>query len=766
MQLWTSSGRGTHCLFCSFRVRSVFPQTERSFSTTSVLARAGKSSTSDSSRRALKTTSKSSKKPPTHLTQSFRHILAGEDFPAVVASVLHDSKEKLHPSDPALKGWGRIQRFVLNASKLENRGNNSSGWSPLRQLNLSLRQAYLRRGIPGLRKELDHFIRSDAITNQYSTPNLADQRKVTDLRYPAEWYPHARSMQRTIHLHVGPTNSGKTYHALKRLESSKHGFYAGPLRLLAQEVYHRFNAKGIPCGLVTGDDVKFPSDQQPRIVSNTVEMVGLGKEFEVGVIDEIQMIADPKRGWAWTRAVLGARATELHLCGETRAVPLIRELVALTGDTLEIHHYQRLNPLKVMSKSIRGDLKQLRKGDCVVSFSRLGIHALKAEIEKVTGRRAAIVYGSLPAEIRTQQASLFNDPDNDYDYLVASDAIGMGLNLSIKRIIFETLVKRIPGGLVRLTVPEIKQIAGRAGRYRPATTSHAKSGASEEPDVGLVTSLEEVDLPYIQQAMSIEPAPLRAAGIFPPDSVLQNFAAYFPPDVPFQYIIKRVLDLAQVHPLFFMCDPVSQLQNAELIDAVPGLRIDDQLVFMAAPIYARDPSAQAVTRAFARCVTENSGGRLLDIPELKLEILEQPVSGKKEYLHELESLHKSIILYSWLSFRFGGIFTDRTLAAHVKELAEERMVRALTEFSANKKLMKDASLRAQIALQKQMQERDRLLAEANLDATNQDTLPINLSAEETRLESADQDLLPVEGSTEDLSAEENSHPSSPYQTGA
>ncbi|KAL1863332.1 RNA helicase [Paecilomyces lecythidis] len=769
MQLWTSSGRGSHCLFCSFRIRTAFPRAERSFTTTSVLSRAGASSTPDHSRRALRSLKTKSKGPqknaPSLLTQSFRRVLAGEDFPSVVASILHDSKEKLHPADPALKNWGRIQRFVLNASKLENRGN-SSGWSPLRQLNLSLKQAYLRRGVPGLRKELDHFIRSDAITNQYSIPNLADQRKVTDLRYPAEWYPHARSMQRTIHLHVGPTNSGKTYHALKRLEASKHGFYAGPLRLLAQEVYHRFNANGIPCGLVTGDDVKFPSDQPPRIVSNTVEMVGLGKEFEVGVIDEIQMIADPKRGWAWTRAVLGARVTELHLCGEARAVPLIRELVALTGDTLEIHRYQRLNPLKVMSKSIKGDLKQLRKGDCVVSFSRLGIHALKAEIEKVTGRRAAIVYGSLPAEIRTQQASLFNDPNNDYDYLVASDAIGMGLNLSIKRIIFETLVKRIPGGLVRLTVPEIKQIAGRAGRYRPATPSHAKGGASEEPDVGLVTSLEEVDLPYIQQAMSIEPAPLRAAGIFPPDSVLQNFAAYFPSDVPFQYIIKRVLDLAQVHPLFFMCDPVSQLQNAELIDAVDGLRIDDQLIFMAAPIYARDPSAQAVTRAFARCVTENSGGRLLDIPELNLEILEQPVSGKKEYLHELESLHKSIILYSWLSFRFGGIFTDRTLAAHVKELAEERMVRALTEFSANKKLMKDASLRAQIALQKQMQERDRLLAEANIESANQDTLPIDLSADETRLESADQDLLPVEGPAEGLSAEEGNYSSRSYETGA
>lgn len=339
---------------------------------------------------------------------------------------------------------------------------------------------------------------------------------------------------------------------------------------------------------------------------------------------------------------------------------------------------------------------------------------------------------------------------------------------SIKRIIFETLVKRIPGGLVRLTVPEIKQIAGRAGRYRPATPTHAhaKSGSSDEPDVGLVTSLEEVDLPYIQQAMGIEPPPLRAAGIFPPDPVLQNFAAYFPSEVPFQYIIKRVLDLAQVHPLFFMCDPISQLQNAELIDAVDGLRIEDQLIFMAAPIYARDPGAQSVTRAFARCVTENSGGRLLDIPELNLEILEQPVSGKKEYLHELESLHKSIILYSWLSFRFGGIFTDRTLAAHVKELAEERMVRALTEFSANKKLMKDASLRAQIALQRQIQERNRLLAEANLEAANQEALPIDLSAEETRLASADQDFLPVEGSTEGLSAEENNFRSRSYEAGA
>lgn len=271
---------------------------------------------------------------------------------------------------------------------------------------------------------------ADDLTAKYSTQNLEAQKKVADLRYPAEWYPGARSIQRTIHLHVGPTNSGKTYHALKRLEQCKSGFYAGPLRLLAQEVYHRFKEKGVACSLVMGDDVKTPENGEiPRIVSNTVEMVNLGREFDVGVIDEIQMIANPARGWAWTRAVLGSRASELHLCGETRVVPLIRELCALTGDILEIHRYERLNPLKVMSHSLRGDLNKLEKGDCLVSFSTVGIHALKADIEKTTGRRAAIVYGGLPAEIRTQQANLFNDPDNDYDFLVASDAIGMGLNL-------------------------------------------------------------------------------------------------------------------------------------------------------------------------------------------------------------------------------------------------------------------------------------------------------------------------------------------------
>jgi ATP-dependent RNA helicase SUPV3L1/SUV3 len=256
-------------------------------------------------------------------------------------------------------------------------------------------------------------------------------------------------------------------------------------------------------------------------------------------------------------------------------------------------------------------------------------------------------------------------------------------------------------------VPEIKQIGGRAGRYRAANTT-PKEGEEEEPNVGLVSCLEEVDLPYIQYAMKLEPPPLSAAGIMPTDAVFRKLAAYFPPGVPFEYLVKRVLDIAQVSPLFFMCDPKSQLENAEVIDTVQGLPIEDQLKFMVSPMDARKQSSRDVTGALADCVADHNAGHLLDIPHLNLEVLEQPVSASNDYMHELESLHRAVILYLWLSFRFGGTFTDRTLASHVKELVEERMVRALTEFSANKKLRKGASLKRQIALQKQLLEHERL----------------------------------------------------------
>ncbi|KAH8696118.1 putative mitochondrial ATP-dependent RNA helicase Suv3 [Talaromyces proteolyticus] len=694
------------CLFCSIRPRLTTLSTLREFTAASQLARkpggGSKGSKSQSSSRG----------------SPIIYRRNDQNFAAVVRHALEEHRRDLDPFHPTSKTWDAFSRRISQAVILED-GFDVPKKGNLLALKHSLWDAYRARGATGVRSEIISLQRNEEFAKKYGDPNIDEQKKLADLRYPAEWYPHARAKRRTIHLHVGPTNSGKTYQALKRLEGAQKGFYAGPLRLLAQEVYSRFTAQGIPCGLITGDEVRIP-DASPRILSNTVEMVSLNKDFEVGVIDEIQMIADPDRGWAWTRAFMGSRVRELHLCGELRVVPLIKELVALTGDVLEIHQYQRLNPLKAEQTSLQNDLRRLQKGDCLVVFSRIGIHAFKNQIEKATGRRAAIVYGGLPAEIRTQQANLFNDPDNDYDFLVASDAIGMGLNLKCRRIIFHTLVKGRKNGLHRLTIPEIKQIGGRAGRYRAANEKEVPK-QSAEPNVGLVTSLEDVDLPYIRQALEFEPPPIKTAGVFPGDTVFQLISGYFPSDVSFKFLVNRVLAVCQVHPLFFLCRGQAQLESAGVIDSSHELTIDDRLVFMASPLYDRDPILVNVAKAFIRCVATNTSGRLLDIPELHLEILEAPVSGDKDYMTELESLHKSLILYLWLSYRMGGVFTDRTLATHVKTMVEERMMRALSEFSVNKKLRIAASIKQRIIMEQQYSEEQRLLAEAGTTKTSNPT---------------------------------------------
>ncbi len=299
-------------------------------------------------------------------------------------------------------------------------------------------------------------------------------RTAVDFTCIADSFPVARRMRRKLVLHVGPTNSGKTHTALRTLATARVGAYGGPLRLLAHEIYQRLNTGQIvplgaeatehyevdetsnfdvevhgtpravlkhgnalfarPCSLLTGDDRRVV--EGATLYSCTVEMLSLEKRYEVVVIDEIQMIADSQRGHAWTAAVLGAAADELHLCGEERAVPIIEALAEITGDELIINRYQRLSPLSVAPRSLERDLTRIRKGDCIVTFSRANIFKLKRDIEEKTGLRCAVVYGRLPPEIRAEQAARFNDPKSGFDVLVASDAIGMGLNLYVLSFAF------------------------------------------------------------------------------------------------------------------------------------------------------------------------------------------------------------------------------------------------------------------------------------------------------------------------------------------
>lgn len=280
---------------------------------------------------------------------------------------------------------------------------------------------------------------------------------------------------RKIIMHVGPTNSGKTHNALRALAAAERGCYAGPLRLLAYEIFMRLNHGQIvplgvdpaateaepdvttnieggdaaaavvrkvgekkfvrECNLVTGEEQVVVS-AEAKLMSCTVEMLPKNDLVDVAVVDEIQMLADPQRGASWTAAVLGARARELHLCGEETAVPLVQELLRNTGDEIIVNRYERLTPLETAPKSMMGKIKDVEKGDCVVAFSRSEIFQMKTRIEKETGLKCAVAYGGLPAELRNEQAKLFNDPDSGYDVIVGSDAIGMGLNLYVFSLLF------------------------------------------------------------------------------------------------------------------------------------------------------------------------------------------------------------------------------------------------------------------------------------------------------------------------------------------
>lgn len=269
----------------------------------------------------------------------------------------------------------------------------------------------------------------------------------------------------------------------------------------------------------------------------------------------------------------------------------------------------------------------------------------------------------------------------------------------------------MPGGLQRLNISQVKQIGGRAGRYRTAAQAakvdadkviepedRSKVARPSDQNVGYVTCLEDQDLPYIQGALEAQPEPITAAGLLPPDYMIENFNNHFPTDTPFSYVLDRLYSLASTSSCFFMCSVQDMKPVSELLDEVEGLRAADKIVFLNAPLKAKDKAMVSVIKSFATCVAQHKSGALLDIPEINLEILDLPVSGNKEYLRSLELIHSSLTLYLWLSFRCGGVFTERTLATHVKGMVERRMDRALTEFSANSQLRTASTRTSQMNL--------------------------------------------------------------------
>ena len=315
---------------------------------------------------------------------------------------------------------------------------------------------------------------------------------------PKDEYPLARGMKRRFYLHVGPTNSGKTYQALQRLKTAATGVYLGPLRLLALEIYDRFHSEGVACSMVTGEEALI--DEEAGITACTIEMMDDTKAYDVAVIDEAQMIADPFRGHNWTRAILGVCADEVHVCLAPEALDIVLSMIKQCGDEYEVVTHQRRTPLTFLPKNFH--LKDVEPGDALIVFSRRAVLELAAELDRMK-IRASVIYGDLPPASRREQVRRFMARESDV--VVSTDAIGMGMNLAIRRVIFVESSK-FDGVEHRLLRPtEVKQIAGRAGRF----------GIFDE---GLVLAMRERD--HVQAALASRPEPISIAYLGFPEILL------------------------------------------------------------------------------------------------------------------------------------------------------------------------------------------------------------------------------------------------------
>lgn len=440
-----------------------------------------------------------------------------------------------------------------------------------------------------------------------------------------DFYPLARAMKREITFIYGPTNSGKTHKALEYLREAKSGAYLGPLRLLALEVFERMNDAGVPTSLVTGELVQ--EVEGAMHTSATIEMMDISKALDVMVVDEVQMLSDDDRGAAWLAAVLGAPAKHLVLLGSASALPAVRMLAKFTGESLNTVSLERLTPLKVAQQPIA--MKDAVKGSAFIVFSRQAALSLASHLREKSNRRVSVVYGALSPEVRSEQARQFRDGESDY--LVATDAIGMGLNLPIHTVIFTATSKWNGRDEVRLAHSLTCQIAGRAGRF----------GLQES---GTVSAFNAYDLKYVRKMLgtpidALEPPYFAGLNLEVAQSISRHLHTQsLSQIIAFFMQAMTIEDWAKPH-----CTEDQQLL-AGFLDHL-NLDLAYKLLLSNAPAIDKG----VLNDNFKAMVTCIQG----DVPET-LRMFD--ISIERHPLAMMEGEVKDVTLYSWFHYRFPLLF--------------------------------------------------------------------------------------------------------------
>ena len=265
----------------------------------------------------------------------------------------------------------------------------------------------------------------------------------------------------SLRIILGPTNTGKTHLALERMLAHQSGMIGLPLRLLAREVYDRCLAGHFghihraDIALITGEEKILPPNARYFIC--TTEAMPISREVEFVAIDECQLAADPERGHVFTDRILHARGTaETMLLGAGTMAPILSRLL----DKVTIESRERFSRLSFAGSQ---KLSRLPRRSAVTAFSADNVYAI-AEIMRQQRGGAAVVMGGLSPRTRNAQVAMYQS--GEVDFLVATDAIGMGLNMDVDHVAFAQRRKFDGRHHRELSPAELAQIAGRAGRHK------------------------------------------------------------------------------------------------------------------------------------------------------------------------------------------------------------------------------------------------------------------------------------------------------------
>ncbi len=489
-----------------------------------------------------------------------------------------------------------------------------------------------------------------AVERQQEARNAARTRESINLaEYPASFELARRLPRRFIAL-LGPTNSGKTHEAMAALAKARTGVYLAPLRLLALENYERLvdarpGGRQLKVNLVTGEERREVEDATH--VASTVEMLDTRTRVDVAVIDEIQMLSDRDRGAAWTAAVCGAPATTVYLVGALEARRAVEALAARLECPLEVRTLKRKGPLTMEPSAVR-KLRNLRRGDAVIAFSRRDVLMWRDLITE-NNFSVATIYGNLSPEVRRAQAARFRD--GTADIVVGTDAIAMGLNLPIERVVMTTANKFNGIDEEELPASLAKQIAGRAGRF----------GVHDE---GFVAGFDD-DTHHVIRSLLQEKIPALPVLGFPVAPTLEhlNRIASVTGEQSLARLLKRFATNIDVPDGFFTPRITEeQAERALWLDTLP-LSLPDKFTLSLVPISSRVPALHEAWQKWARKLAKREPTLLKGDPD----------DVYRRNLQEVEDSCRLYSAYAWLSYRCPEFFPDGERARHLAREASDRV---------------------------------------------------------------------------------------------